>query len=140
MNWRMVATLVVVSVTAGCAAVDVTKTAKGYHAPTNPNEVQILFTKPDGAFEEVAAVTVTGFEPNQTAKMHNALRQKAAPVGADAVLILSSGVEQNHLWATAVAIKLGSGGSSNGAYNSAPPSYGSNPAYGAVGSSRVGQR
>ena len=67
---------------------------------------------------ELASVTVTGFEPNQTAKMHNALRKKAAPVGADAVLILNSGVQDKQLWATGVAIKYDTVGSAYGGYGS----------------------
>ncbi len=37
--------------------------------------------------------------------MHNALRNKSAALGADAVIILNSGIDQNaHLWATGVAV------------------------------------
>lgn len=90
---------------AGCASVDVTKTAKGYHEPTNPNDVEILFTRPNSSYTELAAVSVTGFSPNQTAKMHNALRQKTAAFGASAVLITNQGIDANRkLWATGVAI------------------------------------
>jgi hypothetical protein len=31
----------------GCASVDITKTAKGYHDPTSPAEVMILKTRPE---------------------------------------------------------------------------------------------
>ena len=33
----------------GCQTVDVTKTAKGFHTPTKPDDIEILMTKPDRA-------------------------------------------------------------------------------------------
>jgi hypothetical protein len=98
---------------AGCAGpnVDVTKTSKGYLAPTNPNVVDILETKPDRPFTELGSMIVSGWPPGDVAKMHNELRAKAAPLGADAVIILNSGVAidpswgDTVMWATAVAIK-----------------------------------
>src|SRR5581483_10013584 len=76
----------------GCSTVDVTKTSKGYVEPTNPNDVQILETKPDRPYEELGTVSTTGWSPSDTAKLHNALRDKAAPLGANAVIIVSSGM------------------------------------------------
>jgi hypothetical protein len=76
----------------GCQSVDITKTAKGFHAPTNPNEVEILMTRPDKAYEELGTINATGFLPSETAKMHNALRAKAAPLGANAVVVTGSGM------------------------------------------------
>jgi hypothetical protein len=95
----------------GCASVDVTKTAKGFHQPTNPNDVEILMTMPAKHFEELATISATGFNTGQTAKMHNALRAKAAPLGANAVIVTSSGILQqgglgggNKLWVNGVAV------------------------------------
>jgi len=76
----------------GCATVDITKTSKGYFSPTNPSDVMILKTRPDPAYEELGIVTVTGFSISDTAKMHNAIRAKAAPLGANAVIITDEGV------------------------------------------------
>jgi hypothetical protein len=76
----------------GCQTVDITKTSKGYHAPTNPNEVEILMTRPDRAYEELGTINATGFQPSETAKMHNDLRSKAAPLGANAVVVTGSGM------------------------------------------------
>jgi hypothetical protein len=56
---------------AGCAEVDVTKTAKGFFNRTDPNEVEILKTRPDKPYVELATVTATGFAPSESAKMHN---------------------------------------------------------------------
>lgn len=93
-------------VVCGCATVNVTKTARGYFEPTNPNEVDILMTKPERSFVEIATVTTAKWPPGNTAKMHNSLRAKSAPLGADAVVLLSSGIDLNgHYWSSGVAIR-----------------------------------
>lgn len=95
---------------AGCASVDVTKTGKGIYAETNPNDVEIIHTKPDQKFVELGSVSTNGWAPGDTASMHNALRQKAGPLGANAVLILNSGMVQDgwnglRMWSTGAAIR-----------------------------------
>ncbi len=95
----------------GCANVDVTKTSKGFFEPTNPNDVDVLQTKPDRAFTELGSISSSGWAPQETAKLHNALRAKAAPLGANAVIILNSGLAPTgpygsmQLWTTGVAIR-----------------------------------
>lgn len=90
----------------GCASVNVTKTGKGYFAPTNPNDVEILVTVPSRSYTELATVTTEKWRTNETAKMHNALRAKCAPLGANAVILGSSGILPNGLfWASGVAIR-----------------------------------
>lgn len=76
----------------GCASVDVTKTAKGFHKPTNPNDIEIFKTVPPRAYEELGDITVSGFPAGEVAKMHNAIRSKAAPLGANAVILTSEGL------------------------------------------------
>lgn len=93
----------------GCASVDVTKTASGFYEPTDPNKVEILKTKPDRKFTELGTVTVTGFDSKEVAKMHNAIRAKAAPLGANAVIITDEGLVPKGFgnyerWCTGVAI------------------------------------
>jgi NADPH-dependent ferric siderophore reductase len=93
----------------GCASVTVTKTAKGYFAPTDPDEIEILVTVPDRAnrdFIELATVTTQKWPTHDTAKMHNSLRAKCAPLGANAVILGSSGIDYNgYFWASGVAIR-----------------------------------
>ena len=90
----------------GCASVTVTKTAKGYFQPTDPDEVEILVTVPDRSFIELATVTTQNWSTNATAKMHNSLRAKCAPLGANAVVLGSSGIDYNgYFWASGVAIR-----------------------------------
>ena len=93
----------------GCASVDVTKTAKGFYEPTNPNDIDILLTGCDKPYIELGSVTVTGFDPSETAKMHNAIRAKAAELGANAVIIRSEGISGQGLgmkrWAMGAAIR-----------------------------------
>jgi len=95
---------------AGCATVDVTKTAKGFYPPTRPDDVEILMTRPDRKYVELATVSTTKWNPAETAKMHNALRAKTAPLGAHAVIITDSGIvtgpwNSQWLWANGVAVR-----------------------------------
>jgi hypothetical protein len=88
----LLATLIASLFITGCASVDVTKTAKGFNAPTNPNDIEILMTKPDRHYEELGTINCVGFQPSETAKMHNALRAKAAPLGANAIILTGTGM------------------------------------------------
>ncbi len=93
----------------GCATVDVTKTAKGFHNQTRADNIDILMTKPARNFIELGTVSTANWSPTDTAKMHNALRAKTAPLGADAVIIMNSGIIRSNysstMWTTGVAIK-----------------------------------
>ena len=90
----------------GCATVYVTKTAKGYFVPTDPNEVEILIIRPERSFTELATVTSVNWAPVNMAKMHNSLRAKSAPLGANAVILTNSGIANNGwVWASGVAIR-----------------------------------
>lgn len=75
-----------------CASVDLTKTGQGYFDPVPASQVEILKTRPDRPFVELATIDVTGFSMKQTAKMHNAIRTKAGPIGASAVIITDESV------------------------------------------------
>jgi hypothetical protein len=94
----------------GCAAVDVTKTASGFYDPTDPNKIEILKTRPERKYVELGTITVTGFDSDESAKMHNALRSKCAPLGATAVILTEEGMTPSGFgsykrWATGVAIR-----------------------------------
>ena len=89
----------------GCATVTVTKTAKGYFTPKDPDDVEILITIPRRPFIELAAATTMNWKTRDTAKMHNSLRAKCAPLGADAVILTSSGMYGKYYWANGVAIR-----------------------------------
>jgi len=95
----------------GCASIDVTKTSASFYNPTDPNTVEILKTRPDKAFEELGSVTATGFASTEEAVMHNGIRAKAAPLGANAVILTSEGMVaegygQYKRWASGVAIRF----------------------------------
>jgi len=90
----------------GCAQVDVTKTSKGTYAATVADDVEVLVTRPDRAYEELGTLSVVGWNPSETAKMHNALRAKSAPLGANAVILANSGINPDgKIWGTGVAIR-----------------------------------
>jgi hypothetical protein len=101
------ASLVVASLAlVGCQTVDVTKTAKGSFEPTKAADVEILRTRPDRRYIELATVTTTGHSPSSEAKMHNALREKTSQLGANAVILTESGLDHNNmLWSRGVAIR-----------------------------------
>lgn len=101
--------LLVCAVLSGCANVDITKTTSSYYDPTNPNVIEVLKTPPAHAYEELGTLTVTGFQSDETAKMYNAMRTKAAELGANAVIITSEGMNPSAIgymrWASAVAVR-----------------------------------
>ncbi|MBP7915372.1 MAG: hypothetical protein KAZ63_08465 [Vitreoscilla sp.] len=105
----LLAIAVVGSLISACANVDVTKTSMGVHAATDANTIEILKTRPDKAYVELGTITVTGFDASDSAKMHNAIRAKAAPLGATAVILTDEGLIQKMFgmdrWATGVAIR-----------------------------------
>lgn len=84
--------LTVASMLASCAVVDITKTGQGYYDPVPAAQVDILKTKPDRSYVELATLDTSGFSTRQTAKMHNAIRAKAGPIGANAVIITDESV------------------------------------------------
>jgi hypothetical protein len=106
---RLLAIAAVGSLLTACANVDVTKTSKGFHEPTDANNIEILKIRPDKNYEELGTITVTGFSAAESAKMHNAIRAKAAPLGATAVILTDEGLIQKAFgmdrWATGVAIR-----------------------------------
>lgn len=111
---KSIASIILLTVAAplfiGCASVDITKTGAGYFAPTNPNQVEILTTVPTKPYVELGTVTISGFQAKEEAKMHNAIRAKAAPLGATSVIIQSQGMIPKGFgtferWATGVAIR-----------------------------------
>ena len=104
---KIIAGILSIALISGCAVVDVTKTASGFHQPTNPNIVQILKTVPARSFIELGTISTTGFRLPDTAKMHNSIRNKSAALGADAVILTEEGVLPNNTkWATGVAVKF----------------------------------
>lgn len=107
---KLLIALVLLSL-ASCASVDITKTTKGFYNPTNPNDVEIFLTRPERPYVELGSVTASRFNLDETAKMHNAIRTKAAPLGANAVILTSQGVSaKNELWALGVAIQYKTAG------------------------------
>jgi len=101
--------LLVLSACSG--TVDVTKTGRGFYDQTSASDVDILKTNPTREFTELGTVTVTGFTARESAKMHNAVRTKAAQLGATAVILTEEGITpggwttSDKRWATGVAIR-----------------------------------
>ncbi len=106
-------TLLVSLFLTGCGTVEITKTGRGFHNPTNPNNVEILMTPPKRSYEELGVFQASNFMRTETAVMHNAIRAKAAELGANAALITADGYNRGSrdyseapmLWAKGVALK-----------------------------------
>lgn len=101
---------VVSGLLAGCATVDVTKTAKGFYPATKADDIEILMTRPNREYVELGTISTTKWNPKETAKMHNALRAKTAPLGAQAVIITDSGIvsgpyNSQLMWTSGVAVR-----------------------------------
>ena len=110
MKIRSISILALILLLTACASVSVTKTGKGFHEPTKPDNVGILKTVPDYKYEELGTVTVSGFASQETAKMHNAIRAKASALGSTAVILTEEGLTPAGFgtyqrWATGVAIR-----------------------------------
>ena len=106
MTNRLFISLVLLMSLIGCASVDVTKTSKGFYNPTNPNEVEILKTRPTRSFEELGTITAVEFDVKETAVMHNEIRNKTAALGANAAILTEEGISPGpKKWATGVAIR-----------------------------------
>lgn len=119
MNGRPLLAVCLVVGLYGCASVDMTKTAKGFYPPTRPDDVEVLMTRPDRHFVELGTVSTTKWDVQDTAKMHNALRAKAAPLGAEAVIITASGIVpgpmgSQQMWTTGVAVRFSESQKSSG--------------------------
>jgi len=95
-----------------CGTVEITKTGRGFNNPTNPNTVEILMTVPQRTYQELGTFQASGFMRTETAVMHNAIRTKAAELGADAALITDTGLAPTRahgtplLFANGVALKF----------------------------------
>jgi type IV pilus biogenesis protein CpaD/CtpE len=110
MKRKYILVAVVAALLSGCAVVDITKTSKGFYDKTDANEIEILKTRPERSYEELGTVTASGFALTESAKMHNAIRTKAAALGANAVILTEEGVIPDgwgsaRRWATGVAIR-----------------------------------
>jgi len=91
----------------GCAVerINVTKTTNAVYGPTDPAAVEILVNRPERPFLELATVGATGVNVNDTAKMHDTIRAKAAALGAEAVVIMNQGIAGRYIWVTGVVIR-----------------------------------
>lgn len=101
------ATLLTLHVACVPTKIDVVKTGKALYSPTNPNDVEILKTTPSKPFDEIATVSAFDFDNRDIAAMHNAIRARTAPLGANAVILFHEGFmdEDDKIWAKGVALR-----------------------------------
>ena len=105
--------LIVISMSA-CSSTRVIKTTEHDYAPTRPESIRFLDQKPeDRPHFEIGNVHASGFKTK--AEMHDSLREEAAAIGAEAVIITRKGVNVSmplfiltiENWASAKAIRWG---------------------------------
>lgn len=93
----------------GCGRVDVTKTAPRSFPPTRAEDIEILMTLPLFQYTELATASTTKWKPKETVKMHNAMRAKTAPLGANAIVIMESGIvvirNKQYMWTNGFALR-----------------------------------
>jgi hypothetical protein len=91
-------------VSAACSTVNVTKTAKGIYVPTKAAEVEIKGLAPESGYEEIGmlSASIYGTDPSTA---YNTIREKAAAIGADAVVISNQMLWGDRIIINGVAIK-----------------------------------
>lgn len=105
-SWKLISISIAAAFLVSCASVDITKTSKEFYDPTDANRIEILKTRPQKAYEELGDITAANFLLNQTAVMHNEIRNKAAGLGAHAVILTSEGVSDSKKWAIGTAVRF----------------------------------
>ena len=93
----------VFSLITSCSHVTVTKTGFGIYPPTQPTRIEIRATLPDRKFDEIGMVSVDAF--GDPAQAYNLIREKAAAVGADAVVLQNQMPIGGRVLINGVAIK-----------------------------------
>lgn len=97
--------LLVVTLACAVERINVTKTTNAFYSATNPAHAQIVMTRPDRDFVELATVGVTGINVNDIPRMHGDLKVKAAHLGGDAIVIMNQGIVKRYIWLTGVVIR-----------------------------------
>jgi hypothetical protein len=102
MNKLLCGVIVVLSV--GCSTVTVTKTSKGVAEPVAPADVEIIGTVPsDLKFEQIGIVNADIF--GNPATGYNKIREKVAPLGANAVFLNNQATIGRRTYITGTAAK-----------------------------------
>jgi len=92
-NLINLAFILVLSILTGCATGEATRTSSTHYAETDPKSVQILFEKPSKKYEVIGFVSGEGAKLASQEAVFNAMREEAAKIGADAILMRSDLVE-----------------------------------------------
>ncbi len=75
----------------GCAAYKSVHYGQDYSPPTDVNNVEIFSFNPGGSYIELGEVTVFGVTPTNRAHMLGRLKDMAAEIGGDAIIIEEHG-------------------------------------------------
>ena len=78
----------------GCATSEATRTGKAY-PPTDPRNIEVLFEKPERKYEVIGYISGEGPKVVSQEDVFESMKEEAAKLGADAILMRSDITEQN---------------------------------------------
>lgn len=84
---RLVVTLAVALLAAGCASFSATKTDNTNYKPTDPDSVEILSAQPKREFVRIGEVRASGETISSRENMIQRLKEDAANMGGDAIIM-----------------------------------------------------
>jgi hypothetical protein len=105
MKLKLLLTSALLIVSVGCSTITVTKTSKGFSQPVPPSEVEIIGTVPSGLkFEQIGIVNADIY--GNPATGYNKIREKVAPLGANAVFLNNQTTFGKRTYITGTAAKI----------------------------------
>ena len=87
MNVKLSAFLLGLALLAGCATNNANQPGAQGGSTTNPNQIVLLFSKPEKPSIAVGTVSTLKVQPDRSETWESALRTQAAAVGADAIVV-----------------------------------------------------
>jgi len=106
MNVKLLMAALICSLLIGCATGEATRTSTTQYAATDPKKVDILLEKPERAYEVVGFVSAKGGQMLSQSDIFEKMKEEAATLGANAVLIRSD-VQEDVNYFTGEAWKKG---------------------------------
>lgn len=94
MKLEIIVAMVVALYVVGCASGEATRTSATHYAPTAPSSVEVLFEKPTRTYEVIGFVSGKGANMSSQSDVFEAMRNEAAKIGADAIIMRSDIEEQ----------------------------------------------
>lgn len=78
----------------GCATFDIEKYTDKVYSPINPEDIQVLFIEPSEQYIKLAEFSGFGIVTSFDSAVMQKLKQKAASIGADAIILQYQGMQE----------------------------------------------